>query len=220
MDGWTLLAYEVSNRTGRIGWVEETLSDNALTFASVPLIAAADTFLTDDPFVSQYAQCRIPAGTARSGLARCGGYYAYVDMTQGDKRISGFVPLKDLHPAQDRALTTGEDARWADTRRDVVDALNGKWRLVSGEEGAVELYTLFFDGGWRTFRHGDFPDDITEGSFRIYGGDDALTLLLSTEDNTETRFGLTLNEDGSISLLTENGESIYWRNEYSTCGNG
>lgn len=69
-DGWTMISYEVSTRTSRIGYVHAELDDDpVLTWAEIPMTAAVDTFLTDDPFVSQYAQAYLPAGTEVSVLS-------------------------------------------------------------------------------------------------------------------------------------------------------
>lgn len=220
-EGWTLIQYAVSQRTSRIGWIEgEFAPDVPLTLGNVPLVTAADTFLTDDPFVSQFAQTYLPAGTEITGLARCGEYYAYAEYTQGSTLYRGFVPLKDLMPKYDRALTTGEDLLAADVRWDVMDMLVGKWDVAAGGSLMGERCIFFADGSWSNHLPGfDAPDKVV-GNFRVYGGEEGYSLVMYTEDNIVTRFTLTLLEDGSITLSGEDGEGTYTRNEYSTYGNG
>ncbi len=215
-EGWTLIGYEVSPRTSRIGYVQKALGEEPLAFVEVPLRAAAATFLTDDPFVSQYAQVEIPQGAKLTGLAQCGEYYAYVEY-QADKLYRGFVPMKDLIPVYDRALSTGDDLLTADVRWDVMDALCGKW--FAENWATVDIrerpeLILFSNGSYRDREGFDVKD---EGNYRLYDDENgAYRLYLITEDNREYTFSLTLNEDGTITL----DEVIYHREEYSTYGNG
>ena len=209
-DGWTLLQYEVSPRTSRIGWVEGELSEGAqVEFASVPLIAMADTFLTDDPLVSQYEQAEIPAGTELTGLSVLGEYYAYVEY-EADKLYRGFVPLKDLQPKYDLAWEV--DALSADVRWDVMDALCGKWYKLG--DSWRDALILFTDGTWRQRQDGQY---VETGNYRVYDGEDGdYDIILRTEANEEVCYTLRLNEDATICL----DELYYTRDEYSTYGNG
>lgn len=213
---WTLIGYEVSPRTSRIGYVQKSLGEEPLAFVEVPLRAAAETFLTDDPFVSQYAQVKIPEGAALTGLSQCGEYYAYVEY-QADKLYRGFVPMKDLIPVYDRALSAGDDLLTADVRWDVMDALCGKW--FPENWATVDIrerpeLILFSNGSYRD-REGFQVKD--EGNYRIYDAEDgAYRLYIRTEDNREYSFSLTLNEDATITL----DGVIHHREEYSTYGNG
>ena len=215
-NGWTLVGYEVSARTRRIGYVQKTLGEDPLAFAEIALRAEADTFLTDDPFVSQYAQVKIPKGAALTGLAQCGEYYAYVEY-KADKLYRGFVPMKDLITVVDRALTVGDDQLTADVRWDVMESLCGKWFrenwATTGVFDRPEL-VLFSNGSCRERKGLDVKD---VGNYRVYDGENgAYRIRFITEDNRETEYVLTLGEDGSITL---DGE-VYLRNEYSTYGNG
>ncbi len=215
-DGWTLVDYEVSPRTRRFGYVQKALGDEPLAFASVPLRAAADTFLTDDPFVSQYAQTEIPAGAEMTGLAQCGEYYAYVAYQSGETQYRGFVPMKDLIPVYDRAMSTDNDRLTADVRWDVIDALCGKWYPADGNWRDMTI--LYTNGSFRQRKDGVNRD---EGNFRVYNGENGgYTLYMCTEDNAETTYTLTLNEDGTITLKNDKIYTVYRRDEYSSYGNG
>ena len=65
---------------------------------------ARDTFLTDDPFVSQFAQFSVPEGTTFQCMGMLGNDWAYVSaevsakntFTDGGAIVWGFVPLRDL----------------------------------------------------------------------------------------------------------------------------
>ncbi len=217
--GWTLIQYEVSFRTHRIGWIEGAFSETNLRFADVPLVTAADTFLTDDPFVSQYAQAYLAAGTALTGLIRCGEYYAYVECVQGETLYRGFVPMKDLDTRYDRALDSGDQYPMSAVRWDVMATLVGKW---TPEEGSNAAPMILFSDGWK--RNG-LPGSAqsSEGCvFRVYGEgeEDTYDLVFHYDDGTENRYQLTLDEDGSI--LVSDGEEVtrFTRIEYSTYGNG
>ncbi len=223
-NGWTLIGYEVSPRTSRIGFVQAELAgDAALQLASVPLVTQADTFLTDDPFVSQYAHLTLPKGTEITGLAQCGEYYAYVQTQKDGQLIRGFVPLKDLMPKYDRALTTGTELLTADVRWDVIDALTGKW-YPADRGSAQEKLVLYADGMYRNHMPGDSTLNKITANFRIYdveGGDGSTYLMVvRTEDNLEFTYTLRLNEDATITLTNDVTQSVYRRDEYSTFGNG
>ena len=212
-DGWTLIQYEVSNRTSRIGWVETVLGEGGENqFAATPLVTAADTFLTDDPFVSQFEQVQIPKGTELIGLAQCGEFYAYVEY-RVDKLYRGFVPLKDLRPKYDRAW--GQESLSTSVRWDVMDALCGKW-YVPGFGNSVTIF--YTDGTWVRRDQGEV---LFMGNYRIFDREDgAYDLIMSTEANEDGWYHLTLNSDATITLTTTEGVQTLTRDEYSSYGNG
>lgn len=218
-DGWTMVEYAVSQRTGRIGFVNAQLMsrENPLPLLETPaaLVTARDTFLTDDPQVSQYPQMTLPAGTPVEGLAQFDAFYALVRIPGTNQPIWGFVPLRDLSLAQD-------DACW-----DVMERLIGKWRDPAGDPS---LYVLYAGGEYRAVLKDEDYTWLGEewGRWRIvacpadaaYPGDPLYELVFTDEEGTEARFGLQMQTDGSILLLTEEGSTRFVRNEYSTYGNG
>ena len=224
-NGWTLISYEVSPRTSRFGYIEgEYAEGKALEWRCVALVAAADTFLTDDPFVSQYAQVRIDKGMHLTGLAKCGEYYVYCEFTLDGKVYRGFVPLKDLTTKYDHGMSLwseledGTAPLMADVCWDVMDALVGKWEYGSVDNGRLIFFT---GGGYSNHMPGDGTRYRETGSFRVYERDDnSYELLISLEGTpvgaeTERRHVLTLNDDGTITV----DGVVYHRDEYSTFGN-
>lgn len=231
-NGWTMISYEVSMRTWRTGYVQAELDDFALTWANIPLTAAVDTFLTDDPFCSQYAQAQIPAGTALTGLTRVDEFYAYVAWEQNGQPIRGFVPLKDLQPMYDRAFSATDDLLYAEVCWDVMDAIIGKWCDADGIDRT--RLVLYSGGSYRRHMPGDGASYREEGNFRVYrGADGAYVLVLRAEDNTETRYTLTRdfwlnltngqqtapNPDGTVTVQSLPDVTLY-RDEFSSIGNG
>ena len=226
-NGWTLISYEVSPRTSRFGYIEGDYADGqALNLTRLDLVAAADTFLTDDPFVSQYAQVRIEKGAALTGLAQCGEYYAYCEFTMDNQVYRGFVPLKDLTTLYDHPISgwweveEGSAPLRSDACWEVMDALVGKWEFTD-DEGPGRL--IFFCGGdYRNYMPGDGTSNQEAGVFRVYPGENGeyeLAIFLEAAFNgqeMEYRRTLTLNDDGTITV----DGVIYRRDEYSTFGNG
>ena len=211
VDGWTLVGYEVSPRTSRIGYVNRELSEEPLAFGEVALRASMDTFLTDDPFVSQYAQVKIPEGARLTGLTQCGEYYAYVEY-QADKLYRGFVPLKDLMPVYDLALSVDGDVLTEGVIWSLMEALCGKWFPESGPAAGETI--LFSNGSFSLRKDGQYT---AHGNYRIYQEEnEQLTIRFITEDNQEKTCSLTLNEDGTITM----DDQVLYRVEYSTYGNG
>jgi len=224
-DGWTLISYEVSPRTSRFGYIDGDYADGkALEWTKVELIAAADTFLTDDPFVSQFQQVQIEKGMHLTGLAKCGEYYAYCEFPLGKQIFRGFVPLKDLTTKYDHGMSLwseiedGTAPLMADVRWDVMDALVGKW------EAGSDRLILFTGGGYRNYMPGDGTADKEDGTFRVYDREDnSYELLISlealpvgAEGGMDRSHTLTLNDDGTITV----DDVVYRRDEYSTFGNG
>lgn len=187
-DGWTMVEYEVSGRTSRVGFVHASLMENpeCLTWAdadawemqspemwNVPFMTVRLTGITDDPHVSQYEQAYLQAGAYVKGLYPAGDYHAYVAAEQKGQLIWGYVPLRDLEPVRDDVFPhTDKVRRYADFCWKVMDGLIGKWdrldgmaladgcqRIVLSSDGTYVLYTME-EEGMPLFRLG-------EGNWRI-----------------------------------------------------
>ena len=158
--GWACIRYDVSERTQRIGWVlckdlglEAETEDAA--FAHTPVETIADTFLTDDPDVSQYPQFAVPNGTELTCLGLYNDHYAYVEAKANNGKLSGkgtvvrgFVPVRDLHPAP------------SPVQRDIMKKAAGVW-YADGSTLAGELLTLDADGTFAAGTAGG-PDEEAE----------------------------------------------------------
>ncbi len=237
---WTMVSYEVSRRTSRIGYVHARLAEEDFTvpFSSVShdLFAIRDTYLTDDPDVSQYAQTTIPEGAKMRGVAVYGPYYAHVQYEADEVLYRGFVPLKDLtNPSAEQDLSVYETDydpsvtyRW-----DIADLMVGKWDACVEEklaEGFPRL-VLYSDGGFEARGGGE---DVKR-EFCGYGGiwrirdtaeDSPLsghapyTLTFIGEDGEAWVWGLVFEDPSCITLMNGEGSVRYERTEYSTWGNG
>ena len=148
--------YDVSERTSRIGWVRNTLLGDAargepldetwVRMLNVDVRAARDTFLTDDPFVSQFAQFGVPKGTTFQCMGMLGNDWAYVTaevsakntFTDGGAIVWGFVPLRDL--------TLMED----EIQYDVMQQLEGAWYMSAGGNMAEDALILHADGTYES----------------------------------------------------------------------
>lgn len=77
---WSLIEYRVSLRTSRFGWAQLGKHGDATTdeIVHVPMLTAFDTYLTDDPNVSEYHQAELPAGTKLTALSHPDNQWAYV----------------------------------------------------------------------------------------------------------------------------------------------
>lgn len=221
--GWTCVMYEVSERTSRIGWIQNKLLGNAacgnppdevaVKMLQVKVNTTRETFLTDDPFVSQFEQFTVPQGTQFVCMGLLGNDWAYVAaevnskgrFTDGGDVIWGFVPLRDL------ALVTDETERC----QDVMQQLEGAWHLTAGGSMAEERLNLHAGGTY-------------EGTTEVYGeetGEVELRLLHSgawyvTKYNNaqnkywyDAQYEITFIRDNGITnvkglVLDENGFSL------------
>ena len=138
---WALIEYEVSDRTSRFGYVKRSDLPSSVTWKynissiDVPVTVTQDTFLTDDPNVSQYQQMTLNAGSSVRLLALYGAWYAYVETTLEGKTVRGFVPRACL-----RWPMPTEEAPEAAAR------LVGEWESGGGSETLGSYVTFSADG--------------------------------------------------------------------------
>lgn len=224
--GWQLIEYEVSLRTHRVGYIH--LDSGPLNALFVTQCRTTrDTYLTDDPGVSQYRQLDIPAGTVLNVMGRYGVSYGYVEASTGEQSIWGFVPLRDLE-----AIV--EEAPDAEAVR---DALTGTWRNHGGPlrcdfldfNGNADGYCDGYDLDWTRLPEsmrddpslvgwdmlspafsGPYAIEVCPpGRFR----DDPLYALRVLDDEGKVVYqGLTLWADG-ITLATSEESGFFTRVE-------
>ena len=138
---WALIEYAVSDRTSRFGYVKRSdlPSSVAWTFTipsvDVPVTVTQDTFLTDDPNVSQYRQMTLNAGSSVRLLGLYDLWYAYVEATLDGKTVRGFVPRAYL-----RYPLPTEEAPEAVAR------LVGEWECIGGGETLKSNVAFRADG--------------------------------------------------------------------------
>ena len=138
---WALIEYAVSDRTSRFGYVKRSdlPSSVAWTFTipsvDVPVTVTQDTFLTDDPNVSQYRQMTLNAGSSVRLLGLYDLWYAYVEATLDGKTVRGFVPRSYL-----RYPLPTEEAPEAVAR------LLGEWECIGGGETLKSNVAFRADG--------------------------------------------------------------------------
>ena len=218
-NAWACIRYDVSERTQRIGWalckdlgLEEETEDAA--FARTPVETVADTFLTDDPDVSQYPQFTVPAGTELSCLGLYNDHYAYVEAKENNGKISGkgtvvrgFVPVRDLQPAP------------SPVRKDVMKKAAGVWYAEGGGAVAGELLTLDADGTFASGTAGgpDEEAETLEGTWfvtkydaaeNIYWDEPAYRITFLYENGNAAIYGMTLTET-HLSMTSGPGGGIY-----------
>ena len=176
--------------------------------------AAADTFLTDDPDVSQFAQFTVPRGRELTCLGQYNDYYAYVEAKENNGKLSGkgavvrgFVPLRDLQPAA------------TEVRRDIMAKAAGVWYAVGAGSAAGDLLTLDAGGTFASGSSGS-PDDEPEtlqGTWYvtkydtaegIYWDDPEYRITFLYDNGHREIYGMTLTET-HLSLTTGLGGGIY-----------
>ena len=216
---YTLIRYNVSERTQRVGWVlsrelgreekQQQDHDPLYDFCQVDVWAIADTYLTDDPDVSQFRQFEVPKETCFTCLGTYKGY-AYVEaevnkkgkFTDGGAIVWGFVPLRDLE-----IMDPGEE------QPEVMKKLAGTWYMNGGGEFMPDVMTFAEDGTYTTnteeWVH-DLNGDTLDG--RIAGGtwkvinyrarwnlfwdQPDYALLIMGENGTAGMYGLSFDDEG------------------------
>ena len=138
---WALVEYTVSDRTSRFGYVRRSELPSSVTWKynissiDMPVTVTQDTFLTDDPNVSQYQQMTLNAGSSVRLLGKYREWYAYVETTLDGKTVRGFVPRACL-----RWPMPTEEAPEAAAR------LVGEWESGGGSETLGSYVTFSADG--------------------------------------------------------------------------
>ena len=230
---WAMIRYDVSQRTQRIGYaraadlgqpslVGQDQDDPGASFARVEVEATADTYLTDDPDVSQFRQVKLPRGTQMCCLGIYNDYYAYVALevnkdnrpVDGGAILWGFVPVRDLKP-MDQAV-----------RRDVMEQLTGRWYFYAGGSQAEDYIQFNADGtftaamfDWTQYgsaaawRADDMADPV-HGTWyvtdyntfeNLYWNKPPYELTMVYENGFVNVKGLTLDENGFSLTFWEGG---------------
>ena len=132
------ICYDVSPRTQRIGFVRREALDGpdvqpwpeTTNLLSAHAVVIQETFLTDDPDVSQYPQFVLPVGSQLVCLGRYNDDYAVVSaevkngrLTDGGQIVWGYVPLRDLQPE----VTWGTEPDAS-----LMEQLVGRWFFAAG----------------------------------------------------------------------------------------
>ena len=212
---WSLIEYRVSLRTSRFGWAQlgnhgdETTED----LVRVPMLTAYDTYLTDDPNVSEYHQAELPAGTKLTALSHPNGWaYIYVEATVDGKITRGFVPQRDV--VFDDVELPDEEAK-----------LVGSWQMEAGGEFWDNYLRLDADGkfygsdcdGAQPY-HGTWSVVQTPADSNLYWRGDIPTIVFRCLNGTVYRYGVEVFDDyevtegdycRSMSLITCEGGTGY-----------
>lgn len=194
--GYDLISYEVSLRTSRIGCIAagELAEREESPLLGVKAVTTCETYLTDDPLVSQYPQFSLPAQTAVTILSGDCGLYAYVDWTRDGQAVRGFVPLRDLSIV------------YAEPDETTAAALLGEWTCTGGGEFFGPECAFYADGTFRescgvTGAYTVVRYDSSEGCF---WDNPPARILLWGDDGYFQTYGLTADAS-DLSLTTEEG---------------
>ena len=192
---WSLIEYRVSLRTSRFGWAQlgnhgdETTED----LVRVPMLTAYDTYLTDDPNVSEYHQAELPAGTKLTALSHPNGWaYIYVEATVDGKITRGFVPQRGV--VFDDVELPDEEAK-----------LVGSWQMEAGGEFWDNYLRLDADGkfygsdndGAQPY-HGTWSVVQTSAGSNLYWVGDAPTIVFRCVNGTVYRYGVEVFDDYEV----------------------
>lgn len=213
-EAYAKIRYEVSERTQRVGYVRvsdlklEPGEDEMPKTIHVPLETRTDTYLTDDPVVSQFQQFYVPPGTQFTCMGLYGNEYAYVSaevkngrFVDGGQIVWGYVPLRDL------TFSTGDACR-STIEWDAMADFAGQWYFSAGGVGITDVLMLYADGTWA-----GYTDTLTGGTWRLTRYNPADNLYWA-----EVPYEITFYwEDGSVYTKgfwpDENGHAfslLYW----------
>ena len=218
---YACIRYNVSERTQRIGYAlckdlglsEISVQNNepGRSFVHIDVEATADTFLTDDPDVSQFHQFSVPKGTQFSCLGLYNNNYAYVTaevkngkFTDGGAVVWGFIPIRDLEPMEQEKAP------------EVMEKLAGAWQLDAGGTLAPDILVLEADGSFTA--PGTTAEIAEEGAssgtwyvtkynpfMNLYWNETSYELTLLFDNGCAIVRGLELTEEGFSLIFWEGG---------------
>lgn len=209
---WSLIEYRVSLRTSRFGWAQLGKHGDETTneIVHVPMLTAFDTYLTDDPNVSEYHQAELPAGTKLTALSHPDGWaYIYVEATVDGKITRSFVPQRDV--VFDDVELPDEEAK-----------LVGSWQMEAGGEFWDNYLRLDADGrfygsdndGTQPY-HGTWSVVQTPAGSNLYWRGDIPTIVFRCVNGTVYRYGVEVSDDYEVA------EGSYCRSmSFITCEGG
>ena len=209
---WSLIEYRVSLRTSRFGWAQLGNHGDETTneIVHVPMLTAFDTYLTDDPNVSEYHQAELPAGTKLTALSHPNGWaYIYVEATVDGKITRGFVPQRDV--VFDDVELPDEEAK-----------LVGSWQMEAGGEFWDYYLRLDADGKFYSSDcdgaqpyHGTWSVVQTPAGSNLYWRGDIPTIVFRCVNGTVYRYGVEVFDDYEVT------EGSYCRSmSFITCEGG
>ena len=234
---WAMIRYDVSQRTQRIGYaLAADLGQPSLTaqdqdapgrsFARVTVECTDDTYLTDDPDVSQFRQVKLPRGTQLDCWGLYNDYYAYVGLevninnkpADGGAILWGFVPIRDLKPMEEAP------------RQDVMEQLAGFWYFYAGGNQAEDYIQLNPDGTF-TAAMFDWTQSDSAAAWRADGMSDPVhgAWYVTDYNAFENLYWdrppyelIMIHEDGSVNIkglsLDEYGFGLtYWEGGGGYC---
>ena len=182
----------------------------------MPMLTAFDTYLTDDPNVSEYHQAELPAGTKLTALSHPDNQwaYVYVEATVDGKITRGFVPQRDV--VFDDVELPDEEAK-----------LVGSWQMEAGGEFWDNYLRLDADGkfygsdcdGAQPY-HCTWSVVQTPADSNLYWRGDIPTIVFRCVNGTVYRYGVGVSESAdyevtegdycrSMSLITCEGGTGY-----------
>lgn len=179
----------------------------------VPMLTAFDTYLTDDPNVSEYHQAELPAGTKLTALSHPDNQwaYVYVEATVDGKITRGFVPQRDV--VFDDVELPDEEAK-----------LVGSWQMEAGGEFWDNYLRLDADGkfygsdcdGTQPY-HGTWSVVQTPADSNLYWRGDIPTIVFRCVNGTVYRYGVGVSESADYEVT----EGDYCRSmSFITCEGG
>ncbi len=226
------IRYDVSQRTQRIGFVKRSALETAAQpweatdiRTNVPVTVIQETYLTDDPDVSQFAQVTLPVGSVLNCMGVYNDDYAYVSaevrdgrLVDGGQIIWGFVPLRDLQTAHSFGAVSDTE---------MMRKLAGHWEFAAGGLSVGDYVTLHEDGTFETYMYADddydsyLPDRTGSWSLTPYIPDLGLywdateyEITFLFDDGSARVHGLTPHEDGNgFSITFWEGGGGYMRIE-------
>lgn len=210
---WSLIEYRVSLRTSRFGWAQLGKHGDETTdeIVHVPMLTTFDTYLTDDPNVSEYHQAELPAGTKLTALSHLDKQwaYVYVEATVDGKITRGFVPQRDV--VFDDVELPDEEAK-----------LVGSWQMEAGGEFWDNYLRLDADGkfygsdcdGTQPY-HGTWSVVQTPAGSNLYWVGDVPTIVFRCVNGMVYRYGVGAPDDYEVT------EGDYCRGmSFITCEGG
>lgn len=206
-DNWCLVRYKIDNKTAHYGYINyPDFVEPALLFTRKMVTLEKDTFITDDPWLSQRPITTLTQGSGVNFLAVYEPYYAYVETQINGKTARGFIPMTSI-------------ASDIDTEGGTIPELLGYWKVWAGGTMYAEAIRFNADGTCLGYfptdgdpeklyvgRQGRWYVAPYDASYNRFWNDPPYMITFVDDNSLVRRYGLVLElEDNKFSLTDTEG---------------
>ena len=209
-----MVAYTVNIRESRIGYVQskKLWGKEFQSFESGdklglrPVVIKENTFLTDDPIVSQREVSTITKGTTVVLLGEYNPYYAYVQTTIEGKEARGFIPMSAIGVPDDKESETPPEMEgyWI---MDAGGTMYATGAFYLSKDGTAKAYDYESGSNYdfenaRSYKESTWKIEDYDPDYQLFYNTPEKMITFTNKDGTVECYGLTFEPDENYLSMT------------------